>query len=290
MAPPRCSRPIGHASPDAAGPPPFAGRHVTGGPMARSKTVLATGRGVAVQALLSFGVVLVLWQAAASALALPAFLLPSPADVVGAYAAYGSRLVAEAGVTLLETLIGLVAGVAFGILAGLATSASPLLHRLLSPILVVSQALPVFALAPLLVLWFGFGLASKVVMTSLVIFFPVASAFADGLRRTPPHFLDLARLNGAGRLRTLRLIRVPAALPALTTGIRVAAVYAPIGAVIGEWVGASRGLGLLMVQANARMQTPLLFAALGMLAAATLLLKIAVDRLMLRLIPWIEKD
>ncbi|WP_036791720.1 ABC transporter permease [Pleomorphomonas koreensis] len=258
--------------------------------MARSKTVLATGRGVAVQALLSFGVVLVLWQAAASALALPAFLLPSPADVVGAYAAYGSRLVAEAGVTLLETLIGLVAGVAFGILAGLATSASPLLHRLLSPILVVSQALPVFALAPLLVLWFGFGLASKVVMTSLVIFFPVASAFADGLRRTPPHFLDLARLNGAGRLRTLRLIRVPAALPALTTGIRVAAVYAPIGAVIGEWVGASRGLGLLMVQANARMQTPLLFAALGMLAAATLLLKIAVDRLMLRLIPWIEKD
>ena len=83
---------------------------------------------------------------------------------------------------------------------------------------------------------------------------------------------------------------MPAALPALVTGIRVAAVYAPIGAVIGEWVGASRGLGLLMVQANARMQTPLLFAALGLLAAATLLLKIAVDRLTLRLIPWIEKD
>ena len=102
--------------------------------------------------------------------------------------------------------------------------------------------------------------------------------------------LDLARLNGAGAFRTLRLIRVPAALPALVTGIRVAAVYAPIGAIIGEWVGASHGLGLLMVQANARMQTPLLFAALGVLAAATLLLKIAVDRLTLRLIPWIEKD
>ncbi|SFN04369.1 putative hydroxymethylpyrimidine transport system permease protein [Pleomorphomonas diazotrophica] len=251
---------------------------------------LAMGRGVALQALVSFAAVLVLWQAAATGLALPSFLLPSPADVVAAYGAYGPRLLTEAGVTLAETMLGLAAGIAFGLLAGFAVSASPLAGRLLSPLLVVSQALPVFALAPLLVLWFGFGLASKVVMTTLVIFFPVASAFADGLRRTPPHFLDLARLNGAGRLRTLRLIRVPAALPALVTGIRVAAVYAPIGAVIGEWVGASRGLGLLMVQANARMQTPLLFAALGVLAAATLLLKIAVDRLTLRLIPWIEKD
>ncbi|MCM5556810.1 ABC transporter permease [Pleomorphomonas sp. JP5] len=254
------------------------------------KTMLATGGGVAIQALVSFAAVLALWQAAATGLALPSFLLPSPADVVAAYGAYGPRLLAEAGVTLVETLLGLAAGIAFGLLAGLAVSASPLANRLLSPLLVVSQALPVFALAPLLVLWFGFGLASKVVMTTLVIFFPVASAFADGLRRTPPHFLDLARLNGAGGFRTLRLIRVPAALPALVTGIRVAAVYAPIGAVIGEWVGASRGLGLLMVQANARMQTPLLFAALGVLAAATLLIKIAVDRLTLRLIPWIEKD
>lgn len=254
------------------------------------KTMFAASRGVAIQALASFGIVLALWQAAATGLALPSFLLPSPADVIAAYGAYGPRLLTEAGITLIETLLGLAAGIAFGLLAGLAVSASPLANRLLSPLLVVSQALPVFALAPLLVLWFGFGLASKVVMTTLVIFFPVASSFADGLRRTPPHFLDLARLNGAGGFRTLRLIRVPAALPALVTGIRVAAVYAPIGAVIGEWVGASRGLGLLMVQANARMQTPLLFAALGVLAAATLLIKIAVDRLTLRLIPWIEKD
>ena len=153
-----------------------------------------------------------------------------------------------------------------------AVSTSSLAARLLSPFLVVSQALPVFALAPLLVLWFGFGLASKVVMTTLVISFPVASAFADGLARTETGISSTSPASPAPRrLRTLRLIRVPARrLPALVTGIRVAAVYAPIGAVIGEWVGASRGLGLLMVQANARMQTALLFAALGVLAAATL--------------------
>lgn len=257
--------------------------------MAHPRRLLAAGRGILVQTGLSLAVVLALWQAAATGLKLPAFLLPSPADVAAAFAAYGPRLLAEAGVTLMETLVGLVAGIGFGLIAGLAVSTSPTAHRLLTPLLVVSQALPVFALAPLLVLWFGFGLTSKVVMTSLVIFFPVASAFADGLARTPAHYLDLARLSGAGRLRTLRLIRVPAALPALVTGIRVAAVYAPIGAVIGEWVGASRGLGLLMVQANARMQTPLLFAALGVLAVATLLIKVAVDRLTARLIPWIEQ-
>lgn len=258
--------------------------------MAGRKRKSGLGRGVALQTGLSLAVVLVLWQVVSSSLSLPAFLLPAPSDVATAFAAYGPRLVAEAGVTLAETLLGLVTGIAFGLIAGLAVSTSPLAHRLLSPILVVSQALPVFALAPLLVLWFGFGLASKVVMTTLVIFFPVASAFADGLRRTPPHFLDLAKLTGASRIRTLALIRLPAALPALVTGIRVAAVYAPIGAVIGEWVGASRGLGLLMVQANARMQTPLLFAALVVLAVATLLIKVGVDRLTARLIPWVEQD
>jgi putative hydroxymethylpyrimidine transport system permease protein len=228
------------------------------------------------------------WQAGVILLAPPSFMLPSPADVAMAFVTYGGRLAAEAGVTLLETVLGLVAGVAFGLLTGLTMSASPLAGRLIGPLIIASQALPVFALAPLLVLWFGFGLASKVVMTTLVIFFPVAAAFADGLARTEPGLIDLARLNRAGPLATLRLIRVPAALPSLVTGIRVAAVYAPIGAVIGEWVGASHGLGLLMVQANARMQSALLFAALLVLAVATLALKIVVDRVTGRLIPWIE--
>lgn len=229
------------------------------------------------------------WQAAVWAASPPRYMLPSPADVAGAFRNHGPRLLTEAGVTLGETLLGLVAGIAAGVVAGLAVASSPLAGRILTPLLVVSQALPVFALAPLLVLWFGFGLASKVVMATLVIFFPVASALADGLRRTDPGLLDLARLSGAGRWRTLMVIRLPAALPGLVSGIRVAAVFAPIGAVIGEWVGASRGLGLLMVQANARMQTDLLFAALAVLAVAAIALKTAVDALTGRLIPWAEE-
>lgn len=245
-------------------------------------------RAMTVQFVVSLALIGLLWQAGVVVLDVPAFMLPSPADVARAFVAYGGRLAAETGVTMAETVLGLVAGVAFGMLTGFSVSVSPLAARLVGPLLVASQALPVFALAPLLVLWFGFGLASKVVMTTLVIYFPVASSFADGLARTDPGLLDLARLAGASRFKTLRLIRVPAALPALMSGIRVAAVYAPIGAVIGEWVGASHGLGLLMVQANARMQSALLFAALAVLAVATLALKIVVDRLTARLIPWAE--
>ncbi|WP_181708566.1 ABC transporter permease [Chthonobacter rhizosphaerae] len=228
------------------------------------------------------------WQAAVVVLDVPSFLLPSPARVAETALAQHRRLLAEAAVTFGEILIGLAAGIAFGVLTGLAVASSAAVSRLLTPLLVVSQALPVFALAPLLVLWFGFGLASKIVMATLVIYFPVASALADGLSRTDPGLLDIARLSGAGRWRTLALIRFPDALPALVTGIRVAAVFAPIGAVIGEWVGASRGLGLLMIQANARMQTDLLFAALALLALATLLLRAAVEAATARLIPWVE--
>ena len=236
------------------------------------------------------GLVLAIWQAAVLVFDPPRFMLPSPLDVARAVRDYGDRLASEAAVTLGETIAGLIAGTLLGVLSGLAVAISPLAGRLLTPILVVSQALPVFALAPLLVLWFGFGLASKIVMAALVIYFPVASSLADGLRRTDPGLIDLARLARADRWTTLRLIRLPAAMPALVSGIRVAAVFAPIGAVIGEWVGASRGLGLLMIQANARSQTALLFAALAVLALASLALKIGVDAATSRLIPWAEPD
>jgi putative hydroxymethylpyrimidine transport system permease protein len=237
----------------------------------------------------SFAVVLALWQATVTAFQPPRFMLPSPGDVALSMVANASRLWSEALVTLLEILLGLAAGVTFGIATGVLIGVVPAFGRLVQPILVVSQALPVFALAPLLVLWLGFGLASKVVMATIIIYFPVASALADGLRRTDPGLLDLATLARAGRWRTLALIRFPAALPSLATGLRVAAVVAPIGAVIGEWVGASHGLGLLMIEANARMRTDLLFAALAVLAAATLVLKAVVDGLTRRLIPWAEQ-
>jgi putative hydroxymethylpyrimidine transport system permease protein len=188
--------------------------------------------------------------------------------------------------TLAEILIGLGLGAALGCATALAMSYfRPARHWLL-PVVVVSQAIPVFALAPLLVLWFGYGMASKVAMAVLVIYFPVTAAFFDGLRRTEPGWLDLARTMGASRWAILRHIRLPAALPALGSGLRVAAAVAPIGAVIGEWVGASAGLGYLMLHANARVQIDLMFAALVALAGIGIALYFAVDALLRRLVPW----
>ena len=226
------------------------------------------------------------WQALVVALAPPRYILPAPLDVLAALLGQWRFLGYHALVTLGEIGVGFAAGTALGIATALAVVAFPRLGRLAWPMVLVLQAFPVFVLAPLLVLWFGFGMASKVAMTTLIIFFPVASAFADGLRRTAPELIDAATLAAAGRLRILFDIRVPLAMPALISGLRVAAPLAPLGAVIGEWVGASAGLGFVMVQANARMQTDTVFAAMAVLAALTLLLRAAVDAAAPRLAPW----
>ena len=150
----------------------------------------------------------------------------------------------------------------------------------------VRQPIPVFALAPVLVLWLGYGLASKVAMATLIIYFPVTAAFFDGLRRTEPGWLDLARSLDARPARILWHLRVPAALPALGSGVRIAAAVAPIGAVVGEWVGSSAGLGYLMLQSVGRGKTDLMFAALLLLALFAVLLYELVDWSLKRAIYW----
>jgi putative hydroxymethylpyrimidine transport system permease protein len=216
----------------------------------------------------------------------PPYILPGPERVAAALAAHGPELAEHAGVTVAEILLGLGLGTALGCLSAVLIAAFRPARRWLLPVLVVSQAIPVFALAPILVLWLGYGLASKVAMATLIIYFPVTAAFFDGLRRTDPGWLDLARTMGGSRFSILRHIRIPAALPALSSGIRVATAVAPIGAVVGEWVGSSAGLGYLMLQANARMQVDLMFAALFVLAVFAVALYSAVDRALRRVLPW----
>lgn len=241
----------------------------------------------AVSAALRTALVLVAsWQAIVIAFAPPRYILPTPLEVAAAFRRQPLYLLDNALVTLAEIAAGFAAGMAAGIATALAIAAFPRLGRAVWPMVLVLQAFPVFVIAPLLVLWFGFGMTSKVVMTTLIIFFPVASAFADGLRRTPHEIVDAAALTPASHRQTLFLLRVPLALPALISGLRVAAPLAPLGAVIGEWVGASAGLGFVMVQANARMQTDTMFAAMAVIAVLALALRRAVDLLAPLLTPW----
>ena len=258
----------------------------------RPKSIRADGRSDGPRALVPwtslltlFGLLLV-WEGAVRTFAMPSYLLPAPSRVAVTLVTRFPLIWPDALVTLGEMLGGLAIGVVAGIAAALLMARTPVVERALGPILVVTQALPVFAIAPLLVIWLGFGVTSKLVMAALIIFFPVSTTFLEGLRRTDEGLVDLARLHGASRRDLLLLIRVPAALPALGSGLRVAAAGAPIGAIIGEWVGSSSGLGLMMLHANARMQTDTVFAGLFVLAIFSIALWGLVGFLTRRLVFW----
>ena len=217
---------------------------------------------------------------------IPAYLLPSPSAVIQALNINHQLLWQATLTTTQETIIGLVIGCFFGMFLALFMILVPFLRHWLMPIIIISQSIPTFALAPLLVLWFGFGISSKVVMTVIMIFFPVTSSFFDGLNRTPQGYLDLSKTMNTSTLRQLLFIRIPAALPAFSSGLKIAAAIAPIGAVIGEWVGASSGLGYLMQNANNRFQTDLMFAALLILSFMTMSLWGIVTLTTKTLISW----
>jgi putative hydroxymethylpyrimidine transport system permease protein len=240
----------------------------------------------ALRPLVTTAGILLAWQLLVWATGVPPFILPGPLAVLAAIQAQPGLLLHHAGITLVEILLGILLGSVVGSLGAILLAASRTARRWLMPLLVVSQALPVFALAPLLVLWLGYGMASKVAMAVLIIFFPVTAAFLDGLRRTEPGWVELARTMDARPAAILAQIRVPAALPALASGLRVAAAVAPIGAVVGEWVGSSAGLGYLMLHANARMKVDLMFAALLLLALMALGLWLAVDRGARAVVRW----
>lgn len=244
----------------------------------------------ALRGMVIFAGLIVLWQAVVWATGTPRFILPGPAVVGRALIEHRWLLLRNTGTTAAEILLGLALGTVLGAASAIVMDYARTIRRWLMPVLVVSQAIPVFALAPVLVLWLGYGMGSKVAMATLIIYFPVTAAFLDGLRRTDPGWLDLARTMGADRPAALRLIRVPAALPAFASGLRVATAVAPIGAIVGEWVGSSSGLGHLMLQTNARGQTDIMFAALAVLAALATLLYFAVDRLLARALPWIAES
>ncbi|MGB6976802.1 MAG: ABC transporter permease [Gammaproteobacteria bacterium] len=241
---------------------------------------------LALRGLVLVGGLLFLWQLIVALFQLPPYILPGPWLVLKALVDQHALLIAQTWPTVIETLLGLLFGALTGIVAALGMAYFQPLRFWLLPLVVISQAIPTFAVAPLLVIWFGYGMSSKIATTLLMLFFPITSAFFDGLRRTEPGWLDLANVLQGTRWRTLWYIRMPAALPSLASGLRVATGIAPIGAVIGEWVGSSRGLGFLMLNANARLQIDTMFAALLILIVFSLVLYFIVDRLLRWAIFW----
>lgn len=229
--------------------------------------------------LLSWQLVIILFEP-------PKFILPSPMSVLSSLWERYDVLLKHTWVTTQEIIFGLILGLSMGFTFALLMLIFDPLRRWLLPILIASQAIPTFAIAPILMIWLGYGVASKIVMAGLIIFFPVTMCCFDGLRQTPIGYLDLAKTMGANHWQRLWHIRLPAAMPTLASGIRIAVVVAPIGAVVGEWVGSSEGLGYLMLQANARMMIDEMFAALFILALISIGLYVLTNQILKKLIYW----
>nr|WP_237486289.1 ABC transporter permease [Vibrio hippocampi] len=250
--------------------------------VATKETVNHPAARVAVTVVIIFSA----WQLIVVLFDMPSFILPAPMDVLNKLVDRHEVLLRHTWVTAQEIVLGLLLGLSMGLIFALQMLLFEPLKRWLLPILIASQAVPVFAIAPVLMLWLGYGMASKVVMAAIIIFFPVTTCCYDGLRNTPSGYLDLAKTMNANRWQLLRYIQLPAALPTLASGIRVAVVIAPIGAVVGEWVGSSAGLGYLMLQANARMIIDEMFAALLILALLSISLYFGTDKILKKAIPW----
>ncbi|MCW8335258.1 ABC transporter permease [Vibrio sp. SCSIO 43135] len=240
----------------------------------------------ALRVAISCSVIVAIWQLVVVVFDMPSFILPAPLDVFERLIQRHDVLLKHTWVTGQEIVLGLFLGLTMGMTFALQMLLFKPVKRWLLPMLIASQAIPVFAIAPVLMLWFGYGITSKVVMAALIIFFPVTTCCYDGLRNTPVGYIDLAKTMGATRWQLLRRVQLPAALPTLASGIRVAVVIAPIGAVAGEWVGSSEGLGYLMLQANARMMIDEMFAALFILSALSVALYFIADKGLKKLIPW----
>ena len=224
---------------------------------------------VGLPVLLAAAVFVVAWKAIVVIGGYPPFILPAPEVVAQSLVeAWTSGLIEpHAATTLEEIALGFVVGAASALVVGYLLARSPLAERLLSPYLVAAQATPILALAPLLVLWLGTGLAAKVVICALIVFFPVAVATMVGIRSVDARLVELGHSLRATRWQVFRHLELPAALPQILGGMRIGVTLAVIGAIVGEWAGADRGLGVLVNLARGSLfDTPLLFATLFTIA------------------------
>jgi len=255
---------------------------------------LSSGGRKASLASLAFtlGATLLIWQAAVWLLHLPAFILPSPRQVWerSITAVADGTLLSNLGVTLLEVLSGLLAGSLLASILGYSLARSRMLERVLSPFLVASQAVPMVAIAPLLVIWFGPGIFSKVLICTLIVLFPVLVNTVVGLRAVPESLRDLMHSMRATRLQMLRYLEIPAALPVLLGGLRIGATLSVIGAVVGELVGADRGLGFLINVGRGQYDTALVFVAVFTLILMALGLYGTVLLIERRFLKWQKQD
>lgn len=236
--------------------------------------------------IVSITLALLVWEFGVRLFGVPAYLLPPPSAVLSVFLERGDLLFEHGLITAVEVLLGFTVGVTIGVLLALALHSSPVVSRAVSPLLVASQAVPKIAIAPVLVVWFGFGILPKILVVFLMTFFPILISSLVGFSTLPREHILLARSMGMSEWRAFRIIRLPSALPSIFGGLKVSVTLAVVGAIVGEFVGSDSGLGYLLLAANGRLDTPLLFAGVISLTVMGLFLYWCVEVAEQLVIPW----
>lgn len=219
----------------------------------------------------------------------PAYMLPSPIDVVKAFADNFSIMMKQAAVTLQETLYGLLIGIAIAFVIASLMDRFTIINKALYPVLVVTQTIPTIAIAPLLVLWMGFGMAPKITLVVITTFFPIAIGLLNGFQSVDEDSINLMRSMGAKRLQIFRIIKLPNATASFFSGLRISAAYAVVGAVVSEWLGGFEGLGVYMTRVKKAYAFDKMFAVIVFISAISLVLMGIVVLLEKISMPWVHK-
>lgn len=240
--------------------------------------------------IIAFAAVLILWFALSEGQIILAYMLPSPGAVIRAFVQDFGLLMEHAAVTLQEAFYGLALGVLLAFALSALMDRFAFLYKALYPLLIVTQTIPTIAIAPLLVLWMGFGMAPKITLVVITTFFPIAVGLLDGFKSADSDAIDLFRAMGASRGQIFRHIKFPSALGHFFAGLRVSASYAVVGAVISEWLGGFEGLGVYMTRVKKAYAFDKMFAVILFISIISLLLMLAVSLIQKAAMPWAKKE
>lgn len=238
---------------------------------------------------LAIAIILIVWQAASSTGLVPKFMLPSPVDVVKAFAADFPLLMDNARVTLAEAFTGLFMGILIGFLMAVAMDRFRCVYQAFYPLIVLTQTVPTIAIAPLLVLWFGYEMMPKVILIIIVTFFPITVSLLDGFRAADKDTISLLRSMGASKMQIFWFVKFPGSLNQFFASLRISVSYAVVGAVISEWLGGFNGLGVYMIRVKKAFSFDKMFAVIFLISAISLILMWGVNLLQRKCMPWEEE-
>lgn len=240
--------------------------------------------------LVAIAVILLIWFLCVDREVVPAYMLPSPVDVVKAFVDNFSIMMKQAAVTLQEACYGLMIGVGIAFVIASLMDRFPYLYKAIYPILVITQTIPTIAIAPLLVLWMGFGMAPKITLVVITTFFPIAIGLLNGYESVDPDAINLMRAMGAKRYQIFRYVKLPNATASFFSGLRISASYAVVGAVVSEWLGGFEGLGVYMTRVKKAYAFDKMFAVIVFISVISLVLMLLVSVMEKACMPWNKKE